>query len=327
MKESTGTVFGSQKLKAQGHEQKILGKEEIAAAKAQKGIVGEKGTVGTAEGAKAFDEADKEKMKFDKKAEKDQLKADKKAAKERAKAEKLSEKEHTKAEKEHGKFGKGHKLDKGHEKITEPAHEKITEPFVGRVDRLNANFGNPHVEPHVAAMMTHGLPAESHIVTEKPIVSGVSVEKPMTTTTTSYQKPLVGGAYEQKDMHEKAPMPGVMKETFTKEEVIKPASFGQDMPSSQMFTAEPASGLGTNFNKMNLDQRSGFNKPTVSGMYEQKELHETVLDKPLTSGDRLNVSPRAERLNVSPRSQNLNVSPRHCTTGRLETSPRHMAQV
>jgi len=321
MKEAAGTVFCSQKLKAAGHEQKVLGKEEIATAKAEKGVIGEKGTVGTAAGAKAFDETDKERSKFDKKAEKDQLKADKKAAKERAKAEKLAEKEHGKTEfsgKEH-KLGKGHKLDKDHttETIKEPAH---TEPFVGRVDRLNANHGNPHIEPHVAAMMTHGMPIESRTVIEQPIVTSVAVEKPVTivekplttfekTTiekplTTSYDKPLVSGAYEQRDFEkgvfEKPLTGGITRETHI-EEVIKP-NHTQGMPSTQRFAADNfdnkfgSDRLNTKFDNMNLNQ-----------------------------GNRLNVSPRADRLNVSPR--NLNVSPRHCDAGRLETSPRHMAHV
>jgi len=310
MKETAGTVFCSQKLKAAGHEQKILGKEEVAAAKVEKGLVGDKGTLGTAAGARALDETDK--AKFDKKAEKDQLKVDKKAAKERAKAEKLTEKDHTKLEKD-----KGHKFDKGHKtEIHEPAR---TEPFVGRVDRLNANHGNPHVEPHVAAMMNHGMPIESQTIIQQPIVTGVAVDK----TMTSYEKPLVSGAFEQRDVHEKTildkPFTGGIARETRMEEVIRPK---QDMPFSQTFTSTTESfrqpigstqPMGSNF-----DNKFGSQSDRLNPKFDNMNLNQ--------GNTRLNVSPRAERLNVSPRNQ-LNISPRRCDAARLETSPRHMAHV
>jgi len=371
MKETAGTVFCSNKLKTEGHEQKILGKEEVAAAKAEKGIISDKGTIGTAAAGRAYDDVEKQKMKGDKNIEKDQLKADKKAAKERAKAEKEAEKEHAKAEKmstkEHGKlFGKGHKADKfekGHkgetEKIKEPAH---TEPFVGRVDRLNANHGNPHVEPHVAAMMTHSMPIENRTVIEQPVITGVAVEKPLTTTNlgyekpltgfdqpltgfekrseqplASYQKPLVSGAYEQRDIHEKTILDKPMTGSFD-----KPMTGSFDKPMSGSFD-KPLSG---SFDKpMSFDRplTGGFEKPTfaretyteeIKPIQGSDKLGTKFGDMNLNQGTRLNVSPRSDRLNVSPRNQslnvsprNLNVSPRKCDTARLETSPRHMASV
>jgi hypothetical protein len=338
LKETAGKMFGSEKMKAAGYEQKMLGKEEIAAAEAEKGIVGEKGTIGTAAGARAWDETDKDRLKgdkFDKKADKkaakERAKAEKQAEKEHAKAEKESEKERAKAEKEHGKLEKGHKFDKGHtfdkdkghttEKLKEPAH---TEPFVGRVDRLGANYGNPHVEPHVAAMMTHGMPIESHTV-----------------NTTSYDKPLVSGAYEQKDIHEKnvfdkpltstpwtggsadKPLTGAsMDKPFTGASTDKPfVGASMDKPitgmsdktftgvSDKTFTGgsfeKPLSGMpvektliGAPIDKprtRSMDKpgmpmepettTSSFGKPQVSGAYELQGVHEkTVLEKPLGGG-------------------------------------------
>jgi hypothetical protein len=329
LKEATGTAVCNQNLKAAGHEQKMLGKEEMAAAKVGTGM----GTVGTAAGAHALD---KDRAKATKKAEKDQLKGSKDLEKDRIKAEKKAAKERAKLEKGHGdKFEKGHKgfghKDKfGHkaESIKEE-HPVHTEPFVGRVDRLNANHGNPHVEPHIAAMMAHGMPVEgiqpmSQTSTHERPIGEFHSEKPLATSTHERpigefhsEKPLASGI--QTEQWEK-PMASGFRETRL-EEVVKPDQ-KSSMPSTQTFSSQSAGQpIGQpKTTEVLRPSNSGSNQFGTTTFNETTSTFGNKFDS-----NKLNVSPRGDRLNVSPRK--MPISPRHCDAARLETSPRHMAHV
>jgi len=311
LKQATGTVFCNKNLKAAGHEQLMLGKEEVAAAKASTGIVGDKGTAGTAAGAHALD--DKDRGKAAKKAEKEQLKDAEQLEKDRIKAEKKAAKERAKLEKGHTgghKFEKGHKLEKGHKDGNiKNEHVAHTEPFVGRVDRLNANYGNPHVEPHIAAMMAHGMPLEGiQAPTSTAFPQPGFVEKSESTTTT-----WPSGTQTQQWASSERPLPGSTQPPMASgfvgetrvEEIVKPGQ--STMPSSQTFAGQS----GNQFGSTTFKETSTFTQTGQGNKFDKT--------------NNLNVSPRSDRLNVSPRK--MPISPRHCDAARLETSPRHMAQV